>query len=118
MDDFMAGRVDSMFHIKDIAGIMCLHPVHVSNIVKLHTGVHPCYFFEQRILKEAKVMLSDPALSVSEVAGRLTYDNSNFTKFFKTYEGMTPSEYRKKLAAGSDQPSAGDVAKPLMRMVA
>ena len=25
MDDFMAGRAAEMFHIKDIASIMCLH---------------------------------------------------------------------------------------------
>lgn len=98
MDDFMAGRVEEMFHIKDIARIMCLHPVHVSNVVKLYTGKHPCYFYEQRILNEAKGLLANPALTIGEVAFRLTYDTSNFTKFFKELEGMTPSQYRKRLA--------------------
>ncbi len=98
MDDFMAGRVQEMVHLKDIADAMCLHPVHVSNVVKLNTGFHPCHFYELRILLEAKKMLSDPDLSISEVASRLTYDNSNFTKFFKLYSGMTPTEYRKKLS--------------------
>jgi len=97
MDDFMAGRLEDMGHIKDIASVLCLHPTHVSAIVKAHTGHHPCYFFEQRILREAKALLADPAATVSSVAGRLTYDASNFTKFFKQYEGLTPSEYRRQL---------------------
>ena len=97
MDEFMAGWLEDMGHIKDIAGVLCLHPTHVSAIVKAHTGHHPCYFFEQRILREAKTLLADPAATVSSVAGRLTYDASNFTKFFKQYEGVTPSEYRRQL---------------------
>lgn len=99
MDDFMAGRVPEMHQLKDLAGVLCLHPVHVSNIIKLHTGFHPCHFFELRIASEAKALLADPALSVSEVAGRLTYDPSNFTKFFKTYVGITPTEYRRQLSS-------------------
>lgn len=98
IDDFMAGRVEEMFHIKDIAGIMCLHPVHVSNVVKLNTGLAPCHFFEQRIFKEAKLLLAKQELSINEIAIRLTYDPSNFTKFFKEFSGITPSAYRKWLS--------------------
>lgn len=97
MDDFMADRVETMAHLKDIAASMFLHPVHVSTVIKLHTGFHPCHFYELRILQEAKSLLSDPAWSISDVASRLTYDTSNFTKFFKQYEGVTPSAYRKTL---------------------
>jgi YesN/AraC family two-component response regulator len=97
MDDFMSGRVEEMLHLKDIASIMCLHPVHISNVIKLHTGCHPCHFYELRIAKEAKALLANPALSISDVANKLTYDNSNFTKFFKVYEGMTPSAFREIL---------------------
>lgn len=118
MDDFMAGRVEEMLHIKDIAGIMFLHPVHVSNIVKLYTGHHPCFFFEERILAEAKALLADQALSISDVASRLTYDTSNFTKFFKEYEGMTPSAYRKKLAGGNEKAEADNKMKATMQLVA
>jgi len=98
LDDFMAGRVEEMFHLKDIAGMMFLHPVHVSNVIKINTGHHPCYFYELRIIEEAKKLLADLSLTISAVAGRLTYDKSNFTKFFKQYAGITPTEYRNRLA--------------------
>ena len=97
LDDFMAGRVEEMFHLKDIAGMMFLHPVHVSNVIKINTGHHPCYFYELRIIEEAKKLLADLSLTISAVAGRLTYDKSNFTKFFKQYAGITPTEYRNRL---------------------
>lgn len=97
MDDFIAGRVEEMLELKGIAALMFLHPVHVSNVIKLYTGHHPCHFYELRILKEAKKLLADRQLTISDVADRLTYDKSNFTKFFKQYEGKTPSAYRQEL---------------------
>lgn len=97
LDDFMAGDVEEMFQLKDIARLMYLHPVHVTNVIKLYTGYHPCHFYELRILEEAKKLLADSRLTISGVASRLTYDKSNFTKFFKQYAGKTPTAYRQEL---------------------
>jgi AraC-like DNA-binding protein len=118
MDDFMAGRVEEMVHLKDIAAVMFLHPVHVSNVVKLYTGLHPCHFYELRIVQEAKALLGDLALSISDVAGRLTYDTSNFTKFFKQYEGMTPTEYRKKLSGQNENAHHEAFTKSNLKIIA
>lgn len=98
MDEFMAGSVEEMISLKEIAGMMYLHPVHISNVIKLYTGFHPCHFYELRVLSEAKKLLADHSLTISEVANRLTYDNSNFTKYFKEYTGMTPTAYRKMIS--------------------
>ncbi|MBO2011503.1 helix-turn-helix domain-containing protein [Hymenobacter negativus] len=120
MDDFMAGRAPEMVHIRELASRMCLHPVHVSSVIKLHTGFHPCYFYELRIVEEARNLLADFSLAVGEVASRLTYDTSNFTKFFKTYAGLTPTEYRKKLSGAPALVAAGaapELPQPL-RLVA
>ncbi|WP_224746318.1 helix-turn-helix domain-containing protein [Mucilaginibacter glaciei] len=97
MDDFMAGRINKMYELKDIADIICLHPVHLSKVIKLETGYHACYFYEQRILLEAKKLLADSTLPIGTIARMLDYDVSNFTKFFKRFMGMTPSLYRKAL---------------------
>ena len=103
LDDLMAGRIDKMFEIKDIADILCLHPVHLSKVIKLETGHHACYLYEQRILQEAKKLLADTTLPIGLIAHKLDYDVSNFTKFFKKFSGMTPSLYRKSLLNSSDQ---------------
>lgn len=96
-DDLLAGRIDKMYEIKEIADILCVHPVHLSKIIKLETGHHACYFYEQRILQEAKKLLNDTTLPIGMIAHKLDYDVSNFTKFFKKFSGMTPSVYRKSI---------------------
>jgi len=103
IDDFMAGRVDKMYELKEIADIICLHPVHLSKVIKLETGHHACYFYEQRILLEAKKLLADTTLPIGAVAHKLDYDVSNFTKFFKRFMGMTPSSYRKSIMPNSEK---------------
>ncbi|MCW3464583.1 helix-turn-helix domain-containing protein [Chitinophaga nivalis] len=99
IDSILDGSTDHMYHIKDIARIMFIHPVHLSNTIKLHTGHAPCYYFEKKLMEEAKNMLADDQLTITDIATRLTFDNSNFTKFFKRFEGVTPSAYRQQQAA-------------------
>jgi AraC family transcriptional regulator of adaptative response / methylphosphotriester-DNA alkyltransferase methyltransferase len=102
LDDVMSGRTDKMYEIKEIADIIGVHPGHLSKVVKLETGHHACYFYELRILQEAKRLLEDTLLPIGEIARSLDYDVSNFTKFFKKFSGITPSTYRKSL---SNQPT-------------
>jgi AraC-like DNA-binding protein len=97
MDDFLAGRVAKMHELKDLAAILCLHPGHLSQVIKLETGHHACHFYEQRILLEAKKLLAGTALPIGLIAHRLDYDVSNFTKFFKRFTGLTPSSFRKSI---------------------
>ena len=92
--DIVAGRATEMFEIRDFAGILCIHPTHLSNTIKEATGHSPCYFFEERILDVSRELLRDPGRSVADVAANLTYDPSNFTKFFKRFQGCTPGQYR------------------------
>lgn len=97
LKDVVDGNVDTMFELQDIAARLFIHPTHLSNVIKEYTGYHPCHFYEQKILIIAKDLLKDPHNSIADVARRLTYDPSNFTKWFKTYAGTSPSAYRKQL---------------------
>jgi AraC family transcriptional regulator of adaptative response / methylphosphotriester-DNA alkyltransferase methyltransferase len=92
LDEILAGRADDMFEIQDVAAIMHIHPTHLSNTIKLTTGHSPCFYFENKILDKAKAMLAD---------NKLTYDPSNFTKFFKHFEGITPKQYREQVLSGA-----------------
>jgi AraC-like DNA-binding protein len=98
IDQILDGSIDQMYHIKDFASQMFIHPVHLSNTIKLHTNHAPCYFFEKRLMEEARKMLRNPRMTITDVADKLTFDNSNFTKFFKRFEGVTPSQYRQQHA--------------------
>jgi AraC family transcriptional regulator of adaptative response / methylphosphotriester-DNA alkyltransferase methyltransferase len=95
LDDFLAERVEKMYELHEIAALLCLHPGHLSKLIKLATGHHACHFYQQKIVLEAKKLLTSSKLPIGEIAHKLDYDVSNFTKFFKRFTGLTPSAYRK-----------------------
>jgi AraC family transcriptional regulator of adaptative response / methylphosphotriester-DNA alkyltransferase methyltransferase len=98
INDVLSGKIDYTYRIKDFAALLFIHPTHFSNTIKLTTGKSPCDFAEARITAEAKKMLGESAMPVSEICYRLTFkDPTNFTKFFKTMTGQTPTQYRKSL---------------------
>ena len=96
MDDVINNRVEEMYEIRDFAEILHIHPTHLSNTIKLTTGQPPCYFFEKKIMEYSKEILKDNKMSITELARHLTFDPSNFTKFFKRFEGKTPKQYREE----------------------
>src|SRR5579871_5796511 len=81
LKDLLAGDIDEMYELRDIAQGLYIHPTHLSNVIKEYTGKHPCYFYELKILAVAKNLLADPGPSIAAIARRLTYDPSNFTKW-------------------------------------
>lgn len=97
--DIRKGRATEMWEVHDFAERLFVHPTHLSNVIKELTGNHPCYYFQQKLLAIAKELLADASQSVAHVAGQLTYDPSNFTKWFKAFTGQTPSAYRQSLGA-------------------
>lgn len=94
LDDIVDGRTVDMFEIRDFADKLHIHPTHLSNTIKLTTGKAPCYFFEDKIMAISKSMLEENKMSIGQIATLLTYDPSNFTKFFKHFSGQTPKQFR------------------------
>ena len=94
--DLVAGRATEMLEIRGLADRLHIHPTHLSNTIKLTTGHAPCYFYEARILDVAQQLLRETTEPVALIAARLTYDPSNFTKFFKRFAGLTPKQYREQ----------------------
>ncbi len=98
LNDLKEGKTDQALEIRDFAALLHIHPTHLSNTVKELTGKTACYFYEQRLVTIAQELLQEPQLSIGDIAIRLTYDPSNFTKFFKHFTGITPRQYRQQLA--------------------
>ncbi|QXV65145.1 helix-turn-helix transcriptional regulator [Mucilaginibacter sp. 21P] len=96
LDDILSERTTEMFEIRDLAEILHIHPTHLTNTIKQLTGKSPCWYFEDKLMSIAKEMLQQN-IPVKEIAFKLTFDASNFTKFFKRFEGITPKEYKERL---------------------
>lgn len=104
--DIVSGKTLDMLELRDIAAELCMSHQHLTDVVKRVTGYHPCHFFDEKILAEAKKMLTGTDWSAAEIARRLTYDPSNFSKFFKKYTGQTPGRFRASQAAAGKQARA------------
>lgn len=96
LSDIIEGRERRMFEIRDFAALLHIHPTHLTNTIKHATGRTPCDFYENRILEISKDLLTESTLPINEIAFMLTYDPSNFTKFFKRFSGLTPKQYREQ----------------------
>ncbi len=94
--DIMCGREMDMMKLRDIAAKLYISQKHLTAVVQQTLHHSPCYFYDQKILQQAKQLLTETDYSVAEIARMLTYDPSNFTKFFKKLSGETPVGYRLK----------------------
>lgn len=94
LNDLVTGNTSEMLELQDIAKILFVSQKHLIKIIQETRGNHPCHFYVQKILEQTKRLLATTDWSITEIAYRLTYDPSNFTKFFKKYEGITPSQFR------------------------
>ena len=80
----------------EYAALLYITPNHLNALCKDHLGIPAGEVIRNRIVLEAKRLLINLDLSISEIANALHFnDNSYFTKFFKKQTGVTPEEFRK-----------------------
>lgn len=96
IEDVVLGKTEEFMEINQIASALFISHKHLTDTVQKETGSHPCYFYDLKILDEAKKMLLETDKTISEIAKILTYDPSNFSKFFKKFIGQTPGQFRKE----------------------
>jgi AraC-like DNA-binding protein len=82
--------------VNDYAEMLAVSPNHLNKCVKSITGQSAHDLLSEMILLEAKVLLKQTSLSISEIAYQIGRNElSDFTRFFKAKTGMNPGEYRK-----------------------
>jgi AraC-like DNA-binding protein len=83
---------------RDYAGLLHITPNHLNAICGDILNVSAGELIRNRIVLEAKRLLINFNLNITEIAYRLNFtDNSYFTKFFKKQTGLTPEDFRKKI---------------------
>ncbi len=82
--------------VSDYASMLSITPNHLNKAVKAITGKSPTRWIDEAIVLEAKVLLANSPLTVSQVAAEVgLFDASYFTRMFRKYESVTPLQYRK-----------------------
>jgi AraC-like DNA-binding protein/mannose-6-phosphate isomerase-like protein (cupin superfamily) len=82
--------------VSEYASLLHVTPNHLNKSVKAVTGKSPTKWIDEAIVLEAKVLLYQSNLSISEIATAVgLFDQSYFSRLFKKYEGTTPLQFRK-----------------------
>lgn len=81
--------------VSDYATLLSVTPNHLNKCVKNALGKSAHDLLDEMLTLEAKVLLKQTTLSISEIAFKIGKNEvSDFTRFFKAQTGMTPSRYR------------------------
>jgi AraC-like DNA-binding protein len=84
--------------VKEYADLLSLTPIQLNKMVKIITGKNASELIINRIVLEAKRLLTFTELSNKEIAFRMNYeDPSYFSRIFRKKTGHTPSDFRKQL---------------------
>ncbi len=95
IQEIRQGKAESTLEVREMADRVHVHPTHLSNTISQALEKSPCDIYEERLIALAKELLLTTSKSIAEIAHQMTYDPSNFTKFFKHFEGVTPKQFRK-----------------------
>jgi AraC-like DNA-binding protein len=83
---------------KEYAELLYITPNHLNALCQDLLGKTAGDVIRDRVLLEAKRLLTNADMTVTEIAYELNFrDNSYFNRFFKKYVGVTPEEFRKQL---------------------
>ncbi len=81
--------------VNEYADFLAVTPKHLNKCVKAATGKSAHDLLNDMILLEVKALLKQTQLSISEIAWKVgKEDPSDFTRFFRSKAGLTPTQYR------------------------
>jgi len=81
---------------KEYAELLHVTPNHLNAVCQDLVGKTAGDLIRDRVVLEAKRLLINAALSITQIAYELNFaDGSYFTKFFRKYAGVTPEEFRR-----------------------
>lgn len=91
--------------VEGIAAVFHVSPSHLSRLFRRETGYSIISFLRRVRLDKAKELLAGSDLSAGTIAERVGFsDQSYFSRVFKTYEGVSPAQYRRREQASEQRP--------------
>ena len=85
--------------VEAMSNSLCISRVQLYKRMLALTGTTPSEYLRAKRIKRAEELLHSPDYNISEIAYMVGFNNPRyFSKYFQDAYGMTPSQYRKKLA--------------------
>jgi AraC-like DNA-binding protein len=90
----------TLHKVSEYAALLNKSPKTLSNLFTKHIDKTPLQIINDRKMLEAKRMLTFTNTPIQEIAGEMNFnDLQAFSHFFKTREGVSPSQYRENTAS-------------------
>ena len=94
--------------VAEYAELLNKSPKTISNIFLKLSSRSPLKYIQERILLEAKRLLSYTDTPIKEIASIIGYEDiQTFSRFFKNQEGKSPTAYKEKSNLGTIANSSG-----------
>lgn len=91
-------KINSTRHAADYCEMLNVSHKKLNLICKSLTKMTIKSFIDHEVILKAKRLLSKPEMNISEIAYHVGFEErTNFTKFFRKHENMTPKEFRKQI---------------------
>lgn len=92
---YMHKNVEKALKLSELASISYMQPTYFVKKFKLSFKESPIVYFNKLKVYRAMTLFATTDMSVYEVSKAVgVYDNSYFSRMFKKYTNMTPSEYK------------------------
>ena len=87
----------STIEVRDVVSFVGFSRGYLSTAFKKVKGISLQEYLLRLRMQKAKELITSTSLPIQEIAERVGYDDQlNFSRIFRKYEGMSPSEYRRK----------------------
>lgn len=101
VEQYVQDHIDQRITLQDAASSACISPGYLSGIYKKHRGENFVDYINRSKMDRACELLRQGGHRISQVSLMLGFENAYyFTRVFKRYVGMTPSEYQDQRHAG------------------
>jgi AraC family transcriptional regulator len=95
LSDYIRDALAESISVTELAGLVHMSPSHFSRVFKTSFGETPYHFVMRQRVEAAKALLSEGALSATDVASALGFaSQSHFAKVFRQFVGVTPRQYQ------------------------
>ena len=98
VDKYIDNHLDVVIHSSELANLFDLSEVHFRRKFQAASGISPIKYVNSKKLQEARRLLTESQLSISEIAVKLAFSSSqHFSHNFSKAFSLSPREYRKEV---------------------